>query len=106
MNHISHILDQLPRDALPDLIEQAARRLQPPVPPVREFLSITQLCARVPLSEQSIRNLMALGRLEEGREFVRRGRRVIFDWQAMVEWLKRPAEPAAAPFEKIARRRT
>lgn len=106
MTSISNILDSIPTDALPDLIAAAARRLQARAAPA-EFVSADVAAERTSLSVQTLRNLVALGRLVEGREYVRRGRRVLFDWAALVEWLRStPSARATTPaFPKQARRR-
>jgi hypothetical protein len=94
MISISSILDAVPSEALPDLIAGAVRRLSQHAAPV-EFVSADVAAARTSLSVQTLRNLVALGRLVEGREYVRRGRRVLFDWAALVEWLRSArTEPA------------
>lgn len=106
MTSITDILNAVPRDALPDLISAAARRLGQHAAPV-EFISADVAAARTSLSVQTLRNLVALGQLVEGREYVRRGRRVLFDWAALVEWLRNaPAARDTTPaFPKQARRR-
>jgi hypothetical protein len=59
-----------------------------------EYLSVSQLSARIPYREQTIRNLMGTGELKEGLHFYRRRRRIIFVWRAVLEWLKERSAPS------------
>jgi hypothetical protein len=52
-----------------------------------EYLTVRELCARIPLAEQTIRNKMSRGELREHVHFHRCGRRVTFVWSAMELWL-------------------
>jgi hypothetical protein len=64
----------------------------PPGPSLsgEEYLSIWELCARIPYAVQTIRNKISHGELREGVHFVKRRRKVIFLWTAMQRWLKEP----------------
>ena len=54
------------------------------------YLSVKQLAMRIPSSEKTIRNLISTGELVEGCHYFRRhhGRRIIFSWVAMREWVE------------------
>lgn len=55
------------------------------------YLSTKELAMRIPYAEKTIRNLVASGELVEGNHYFRRhhGRRLIFSWVAMHEWVER-----------------
>lgn len=53
-----------------------------------EFLSIAQLCRRIPYKEQTIRNLMTRGVFKLGTHYVKPRGRVIFRWSAVRAWLE------------------
>lgn len=72
-------IHQLARLALPAATQQ--------LPTEPEYLSIQQLCVRIPYREQTIRNLMTAGELIEGVHYHRRRRRVMFDWPALQTWI-------------------
>ncbi len=62
--------------------------------PREEYLSIIQVCARIPYKPQTIRNLMVQGELREGEHFLQRQRyaKVVFVWSAMQRWLRERQE--------------
>ena len=71
-----------------------------PIDPVpqEEYLSLSQLCARIPYKPQTIRNLMVQGELRESEHFLQRQRhgRIVFRWSRMQHWLRdRRAQPTA-----------
>lgn len=56
--------------------------------PALEYLSVRQLAEKIPYSEGAIRNLMSCGVLRLGTHFTKPHGRPIFEWSAVVEWLK------------------
>ena len=54
-----------------------------------EYLTITQLSARIAYSPQSIRNMMSRGVFRLGVHYVKPRRRVLFKWGTIVAWLHR-----------------
>jgi hypothetical protein len=60
-----------------------------PSPSAEQFLSLNDLCARIPYKEQTIRNLMGMGQLRKGVHFEQRRRhgKIVFIWSAMERWL-------------------
>ena len=58
----------------------------------KPYLSIAELAQQIPYTEQSIRGMMRKGDLLEGTHFFRRGRRVVFKWAAICEWIEGTAE--------------
>jgi hypothetical protein len=57
--------------------------------PREEYLSLSQMCGRVPYKPQTIRNLIVQGELREGEHFLQRRRhgRIVFIWSRMQAWL-------------------
>ena len=53
-----------------------------------EYLSIAQLCERLPYRPQTIRNLMTAGVLRLGEHFVKPRGRIMFKWSAVRAWLE------------------
>ncbi len=72
--------------------------LTPSVVPPRgeEYLSIKELIARVPYEEQTIRNLICQGELQEGVHYLQRKKhgRIVFVWSRMQEWLRHQVPPS------------
>ncbi len=69
----------------PDL----AQLLQDPAGGAQEeYLSVRQLCQRVPYREQTIRNLMTQGVLKRDVHYVKPRGRVMFKWSAVRAWLE------------------
>lgn len=58
------------------------------VEPALEYLSVRQLAERIPYTEGAIRNLMSRGVLRLGIHYTKPHARPIFEWAAIVEWLK------------------
>jgi len=53
----------------------------------REYLSVKQLAALIPYSEQTIRNLISAGEFKEGLHYYKRRARVVFRWSQVERWL-------------------
>lgn len=55
----------------------------------KEYLSLGELCYRIPYRPQTIRNLMTQGVLREGVHYFKpTSRRVVFKWQAVKQWIE------------------
>ena len=67
--------------------------------PPEEYLSLNQLCARIPYQPQTIRNLIVQGVLKKGEHFLQRQHhgKVVFIWSAMQRWLRQRQERASMP---------
>ena len=87
------------------------------VPPRgEEYLSIKELIARIPYEEQTIRNLICQGELQEGVHYLQRKKhgRIVFVWSRMQEWLRHRTPPppradaaeAVDPFYRVRHGRT
>jgi hypothetical protein len=63
---------------------------------LRDFPDLT------PFTEQAIRGHMQRGELVEGTHYFRIGRRVVFKWTAIVEWIERRAGTLQPPDEALA----
>jgi hypothetical protein len=57
----------------------------------KPYLSPTELSALIPYSEQSLRVMRSHGEHREGVHWFRRGRRVIYKWAAICEWIESTA---------------
>lgn len=69
--------------------------------PQEEYLSLKELCSRIPYKPQTIRNLVVQGVLRNGEHFIQRQRyaKVVFIWSAMQRWLReRQQKPPVEPF--------
>ncbi len=53
-----------------------------------EYLSVRQLCERIPYKEQTVRNLMTQGVLKRDIHYVKPRGRVMFKWSVMRAWLE------------------
>ncbi len=53
-----------------------------------EYLSVRQLCERIPYKEQTVRNLMTQGVLKRDVHYVKPRGRVMFKWSAVRAWLE------------------
>ena len=65
--------------------------LMRPFDPVmeKEYLSLGELCQRIPYRPQTIRNLMTQGVLREGVHYFKpTQRRVVFKWEAVRRWIE------------------
>lgn len=54
----------------------------------KPYLSIRELSALTPWTEQAIRSKMAKGILREGEHFFHDGRRPVFKWDAVVAYIE------------------
>ena len=52
-----------------------------------EFLSMKELCERIPFGQTSVRTMIKNGELRENEHFVFRGRTRVFIWSRIVRWL-------------------
>lgn len=66
----------------------------PPRP--KPYLSIRELSALTPWTEQAIRTMMAKGVVKEGEHFFYVGRRTVFKWEAVVEFIERKSSERSA----------
>lgn len=53
-----------------------------------EYLSLRDLCRRIPYAEQTLRNLMHQGVLRLGVHYLKPRGRLIFKWSAIQAWLE------------------
>jgi hypothetical protein len=61
----------------------------------KPYLSIRELASLTPWTEQAIRTMMAKSILREGEHFFHVGRRPVFKWEAIVQFIEhRDASPA------------
>lgn len=110
-------IDEVPARLLPSIAlslaalqaRVAARLTEVKIDDRSELFSIRELVERMPLAEQTVRNLMAAGELREGEHYFRKHRRIAFDWNAMSAWWRARPETAVAkdfhpPIMKVARR--
>jgi hypothetical protein len=58
----------------------------------KPYLSIRELSALTPWTEQAIRTMMAKGVVKEGEHFFHVGRRTVFKWEAVVEFIERKSD--------------
>jgi hypothetical protein len=77
----------------------------------REYLSVKQLAALIPYSEQTIRNLISGGEFKEGEHYYKRRARVVFRWSQVERWLSERHCPDSAdegeePFYPVHHART
>jgi hypothetical protein len=56
--------------------------------PAPEYVSIHDLCRRIPYREGTIRNLMSSGVFKPGEHYVKANGRVVFLWSAVEAWLR------------------
>ena len=61
----------------------------------KPYLSIRELSALTPWTEQAIRTMMAKGVLRIGEHFFRVGRRTVLKWDAIVGFIKRGEQEEA-----------
>jgi hypothetical protein len=54
----------------------------------KEYLSLKELCTRIPYDEQTIRNLITQGKLLKGTHYFKPNGRLIFKWTAIVTWIE------------------
>lgn len=60
------------------------------------YLSVEELCALIPFSTQAIRMYVHRHELCEGVHFFRVGRRLVFKWSAVCDWIEGRAPVADA----------
>jgi len=75
----------------------------------REYLSVKQLAALIPYSEQTIRNLISAGEFKEGEHYYKRRARVVFRWSQVERWLserQKDDNPSEEPFYPVHHART
>lgn len=82
--------------ALAELQTLSASATTTATPAAEEYLSVKGLAARIPYCEQTIRNMLCAGEFEEGVQYYRKRRRVIFIWSKVEAWL-RARQGAAQP---------
>lgn len=58
----------------------------------KPYVSIRELSALTPWTEQAIRTMMAKGILREGEHFFHVGRRPVFKWDAIVDFIESDAQ--------------
>jgi hypothetical protein len=113
LQRIERAIEEL-QAALVELQPFLTLRAVPPRP--EEYLSIKELIARVPYEEQTIRNLICQGELQEGVHYLQRKKhgRIVFVWSRMQEWLRHRNPPpprsnhaeAVDPFYRVRRGHT
>ena len=85
--------------ALAELQALSASATTTATPAAEEYLSVKALAARIPYCEQTIRNMLCAGEFEEGVQYYRKRRRVIFIWSKVEVWLRaRQAAVQPEPF--------
>ncbi len=75
----------------------------------REYLSVKQVAALIPYSEQTIRNLISAGEFREGEHYYKRRARVVFRWSQVEGWLserQKDDNPGEEPFYPVHHART
>jgi hypothetical protein len=55
---------------------------------IAPYLSLEQLSTLIPFSQQAIRMYVHRNQLREGVHFFKRGRRLIFKWASVCEWIE------------------
>ena len=61
----------------------------------KPYMSIRELSALTPWTEQAIRTMMAKGVLKEGEHFFHVGRRTVLKWDAIVGFIERGEQDEA-----------
>jgi hypothetical protein len=54
----------------------------------KEYLSLKELCEQIPYEAQTIRNLITQGKLVQGIHYFKPHGRLIFKWDAIIEWIE------------------
>lgn len=55
----------------------------------KEYLSLEELCQRIPYRPQTVRNLMSQGVLRQGVHYFKpTSRRIVFKWEAVRAWIE------------------
>lgn len=68
----------------------------------KPYVSIQELSNLTPWTEQAIRTMMAKSVLREGEHFFHVGRRPVFKWEAIVQFIEHPdsSPPARVPLHR------
>ena len=70
-------------------VDAGSQQVQQPNQPVKEYLSIKELCKPIPFAESTIRNKMAKNELLLGVHYSKPGGgRPVFRWSVMKRWLE------------------
>jgi hypothetical protein len=71
-------------------------------PQPKPYVSIRELSALTPRTEQAIRTMMAKGILRESEHFFHVGRRPVFKWEAIVGFIEHRGtrEPTGIPLRR------
>ena len=67
----------------------------------KDYLSLKELCERIPYNDQTIRNMMTKGKLLLGTHYYKPNGRLIFKWSAIVKWIEGEQESRS----KLSRKR-
>lgn len=79
--------------------------MAPVSPAEREYLSLAELCERIPFRPGTIRNLISAGKLLEGHHFTKPGgKMLVFRWSRIQEWLDSGGQLPATVRRKSLRR--
>jgi len=54
----------------------------------KDYLSLKELCERIPYEDQTIRNMMTKGKLVLGTHYFKPNGRLIFKWSAIIKWIE------------------
>jgi hypothetical protein len=69
--------------------ETSSQTVQQPYQPVKEYLSLKELCELIPFAESTIRNKMSKHELLLGVHYFKPGGgRPVFRWSVMKRWLE------------------
>ena len=68
---------------------ELSRPAPPSAPVCKPYLSIAELAALTPWTEQAIRTMISRGVLREGEHYFHVGRRPVFKWEAVVAFIER-----------------
>lgn len=65
----------------------------------KPYLSLEEVASLTPFSTQAIRMYVHRGDLREGEHFFRKGRRLVFKWEAICAWIegRSPTQPTRDP---------
>src|SRR5262250_1402096 len=92
---------QRPADALVITDASSGSEIETPMRP-KPYLSIRELSALTPWTEQAIRTMMAKGMLKEGEHFFHVGRRAVLKWDSIVGFIEHgePEEAQRVPLKR------
>lgn len=62
---------------------------------MKPYMHVDQLAMATPWSAPAIRTMMSRGVLREGQHYFKVGRRPVFKWSAVVEFIEGTGEPKA-----------